>query len=127
MQGAGAGILLVPIQAIAFPALPPQYRTEAAAVFNLVNDVNPMIDAKSITETDRAAILSAIDRVDGVLGVLSLSDDEAVPQEIHDLVEQRTEARRARNFGLADEMRDRIVAAGYVIEDSPDGTKVRKK
>ncbi|MGB5039178.1 MAG: cysteine--tRNA ligase [Blastocatellia bacterium] len=98
-----------------------------AAVFNLVNDVNPMIDAKSITEADRAAILSAIDRVDGVFGVLSLTDDEAVPEEIHDLVTQRTEARRARNFALADEMRDRIVSAGYVIEDSPDGTKVRKK
>lgn len=98
-----------------------------AAVFNLVNDVNPMIDAKTITEADRAAILEAVERVDGVFGVLALMDDEEVPQEIHDLVSQRTEARRARNFGLADELRDRIVAAGYVIEDSPEGTKVRKK
>ncbi len=43
VQGAGAGILLVPIQAIAFPALPPQYRTEAAAVFNLVRSVGSSI------------------------------------------------------------------------------------
>ncbi|MGE0875114.1 MAG: DHA2 family efflux MFS transporter permease subunit [Burkholderiales bacterium] len=39
VQGAGAGILLVPIQAIAFPALPPHLRTEAAAVFNLTRSV----------------------------------------------------------------------------------------
>jgi len=39
VQGAGAGIILVPIQAIAFPGLPPQMRTEAAAVFNLVRSV----------------------------------------------------------------------------------------
>lgn len=39
MQGAGAGIILVPIQAIAFPGLAPQLRTEAAAVFNLVRSV----------------------------------------------------------------------------------------
>jgi DHA2 family multidrug resistance protein len=39
VQGAGAGIILVPIQAIAFPGLPPHLRTEAAAVFNLVRSV----------------------------------------------------------------------------------------
>jgi DHA2 family multidrug resistance protein len=39
VQGAGAGIMLVPIQVIAFPALPPSQRTEAAAVFNLVRSV----------------------------------------------------------------------------------------
>ncbi len=39
VQGAGAGIILVPIQAIAFPGLPPHLRTEAAAVFNLTRSV----------------------------------------------------------------------------------------
>jgi DHA2 family multidrug resistance protein len=39
VQSVGAGILLVPIQMIAFPTLAPQLRTEAAAVFNLVRSV----------------------------------------------------------------------------------------
>jgi len=39
VQGVGGGIILVPIQAIAFPALAPHRRTEAAAVFNLVRSV----------------------------------------------------------------------------------------
>ena len=39
VQGVGAGIMLVPIQVIAFPGLPPHQRTEAAAVFNLVRSV----------------------------------------------------------------------------------------
>ncbi|MEX0960103.1 MAG: DHA2 family efflux MFS transporter permease subunit [Burkholderiales bacterium] len=39
LQGIGAGIMLVPIQVIAFPSLAPEQRTEAAAVFNLVRSV----------------------------------------------------------------------------------------
>ena len=43
IQGVGGGIILVPIQAIAFPSLAPQRRTEAAAVFNLVRSVGASI------------------------------------------------------------------------------------
>jgi DHA2 family multidrug resistance protein len=39
VQGIGAGIMLVPIQVIAFPSLPPHQRTEATAVFNLVRSL----------------------------------------------------------------------------------------
>jgi DHA2 family multidrug resistance protein len=39
VQGAGAGIMLVPVQVIAFPSLPPAQRTEGAAVFNTVRSV----------------------------------------------------------------------------------------
>lgn len=43
LQGIGAGIILVPIQAIAFPSLEPHRRTEAAAVFNLVRSIGASI------------------------------------------------------------------------------------
>jgi DHA2 family multidrug resistance protein len=43
VQGVGGGIILVPIQAVAFPSLAPQSRTEAAAVFNLVRSIGASI------------------------------------------------------------------------------------
>lgn len=43
LQGVGAGIILVPIQAIAFPSLDPGQRTEAASVFNLVRSIGSSI------------------------------------------------------------------------------------
>jgi len=43
LQGVGAGIILVPIQAIAFPSLDPAQRTEAASVFNLVRSIGSSI------------------------------------------------------------------------------------
>jgi len=43
MQGIGGGIILVPIQVIAFPALQPHLRTEATAVYNLVRSLGASI------------------------------------------------------------------------------------
>ncbi len=43
MQGIGGGIILVPIQAIAFPSLEPHRRTEAAAVYNLIRSLGASI------------------------------------------------------------------------------------
>jgi len=43
MQGIGGGIILVPIQVIAFPSLEPHRRTEATAVYNLVRSIGASI------------------------------------------------------------------------------------
>ena len=40
---------------------------------------------------------------------------------------QRQEARKARNFALADELRNKITEMGYAIEDTPEGPKITKK
>jgi cysteinyl-tRNA synthetase len=98
-----------------------------AAVYNLVNEVNPLIDAKRVTAADREAILDALTRVDSVLGVLSADDEEAVPADVLALAEERAAARRARDFARSDAIRAEVAARGFAIEDTPDGYKVRKK
>ena len=45
--------------------------------------------------------------------------------EIERLVELRVAARRAKNFAEADRIRDRLVAAGVILEDGPEGTRWR--
>lgn len=42
------------------------------------------------------------------------------------MVEERAEARKAKNWKRSDELRDAIKAAGYILEDTPQGQKVRK-
>ena len=50
-----------------------------------------------------------------------------IPAEVLELVEQRKEARKAKDFAKADALRDEITAKGYIIEETRQGTKIRRK
>ena len=60
--------------------------------------------------------MAAIERIDSVLGVLDASKDE-IPAEIAALAEQRKQAKLNKDWATADEIRDKVTAAGFVIED----------
>ena len=87
--------------------------------------------------TDRIANVAGVlarelDDFDRVLGVLSLRrrEDAAPPvpaDEIERLIEERREARKARNFARADEIRRDLDARGILLEDSPTGTRWKLK
>ena len=54
-------------------------------------------------------------------------EGEDIPEDIKALVEQRAQARKAKDFAKADALRDEITAKGWVIEETRQGTKVRRK
>lgn len=43
------------------------------------------------------------------------------------LVEERKAARKAKDFAKADELRDKIGELGYIVEETRQGTKIKKK
>jgi len=49
------------------------------------------------------------------------------PLEIQKMLEERERARKARDFATSDRIRDELAAAGYVIEDTPQGPRVKQK
>lgn len=49
-----------------------------------------------------------------------------IPAEVMELVEQRKEARKAKDFALADELRDKITALGYEVKETRQGTEITK-
>jgi cysteinyl-tRNA synthetase len=53
--------------------------------------------------------------------------EEIVPDEIMALVQQRQQARKEKRWKEADALRDQITAAGYEIEDTPQGPKVKSR
>ncbi len=96
-------------------------------LFDIVRMVNQAIDSgadKPVLKSDRAVLRELC----GILGIIEDvgTAGEDVPAEVLELVRTRTEAREAGNWALADEMRDRIAAAGYRVEDTPDGPVARK-
>jgi cysteinyl-tRNA synthetase len=102
------------------------------AMFELVRPLNAAADAGELGKGDVPAIREAFEGFDRVLGVLSLrrAEDEQPPvpvEEIEGLIEERNAARRRRDFGEADRIRDGLSERGVLLEDSAAGTRWKKK
>ena len=94
------------------------------AIFELVKDANVNLNGESSKAVLEAA-LNSLKALADVLGILQKQDD-ALPAEIQAMVDERAEARKNRDWKRSDELRDAIKAAGYILEDSREGQKVRK-
>ena len=107
------------------------------------NDLNTALAVTAVydvlkADTTNATKLALIEDFDKVLSIglvdaakkLAENNSNAgddIPEEITKLIEERKEARKAKNFALADEIRDKIAEMGYVITETREGTKVTKK
>jgi cysteinyl-tRNA synthetase len=101
--------------------------SEALGVlFNLVKDVNRLADEKNISKTDAEKVLDLMDSFDSVLGILK-REELILDEEIKSLIEKRTKAREDKDFKLADQIRKDLEAKGIILEDTPQGTKWKRK
>ena len=103
-----------------------------AAIFDLIRALNISMDAKEVGKGDAPEIIAAFNHFDRVLGVLSLRRAEdatpPIPQaEIDAAIHARQEARRKRDFGEADRIRQDLLAKGVILEDGPQGTRWKRK
>ena len=103
-----------------------------AAVFDLIRDVNAVIDAREISVAEAAEVRQVMSDCDRVLGVISLrqAEDAEPPvavEEIERLIEERLAARRRRDFAAADSIRNDLAERGVLLEDSAGGTRWKKK
>ncbi|WP_438314064.1 cysteine--tRNA ligase [Candidatus Caldatribacterium sp. SIUC1] len=69
------------------------------------------------------AMAAFLDTVEEILGIVPWEEVGAEDREVQELVEEREQARRARNWAQADALRERIKALGYVVEDTPLGPR----
>lgn len=91
-----------------------------AAIFEAVRFANSLSSpSKEELEYAEATILE----LGNVLGLLKKTKNENLNEEIEELIKQRSEARKNKDWALADKIRDDLKARGIVLEDTPDGVK----
>ncbi len=98
-----------------------------SAVFDLIRDINSLCDENRINLDQARQVLELMQSFNQVLGVMSFEKTEEFPQEALDLLKQRNDARKNKNWALADELRDKIHGMEFEIEDTQSGPKLHKK
>ncbi|HAU50309.1 MAG TPA: cysteine--tRNA ligase [Clostridiales bacterium] len=100
------------------------------SVYTLVRVLNTHLTAKDVSEKEIKAAADMICELMNVLGLdvrAILKKDSGIPSEVMDLVNQRVEAKKNKDFAKADALRDQVSAMGYQIKDTPQGPQVTKK
>jgi cysteinyl-tRNA synthetase len=101
-------------------------------IFDLVREMHAAMDHDDLGEPDAVLVQEAFYDFDKILGVMQIRQAEdakpPVPvDEIERLMAERRDARKARNFARADEIRKGLEARGILLEDHAAGTRWKKK
>ena len=96
-----------------------------AAVFELVKLCNSTVSGdSSLTYIDFMKEL--LERLCDVLGIVTERKEDILDDEIEVMIQARQQARKAKNFALADEIRGKLLDMGIVLEDTREGVKWKK-
>lgn len=96
-----------------------------SAVFELVKLSNSTISEES-GKAYLAELKKEIETLCGVLGIITEKKTEALDSEIEAMIEARQQARKSKNFALADEIRGKLLDMGIVLEDTREGVKWKR-
>lgn len=97
-----------------------------SVIFDLVKFANTTID-DSYSESAISSVISLMKELGGVLGILSRkAEDDMLDEEIEDLIQKRTDAKKNRDFAEADRIRDLLKEKGILLEDTRQGVKWKR-
>ena len=94
-------------------------------IFELAKFMNSNVNENS-TKEFAEKVLAEFNELTGVLNVVNKKQDDMLDEEVEKLIEARTQAKKNRDFKLADEIRDELLEKGIVLEDTRQGVKWRR-
>ena len=96
-----------------------------AAVFDLVKFINTNADENS-SKAYVENLFELLKKLTDVLGLIVDKQEELLDTDIEKLIQERQEARKAKDFAKADAIRDDLAAKGIILEDTREGVKWKK-
>jgi cysteinyl-tRNA synthetase len=97
------------------------------AVFDLVMEANLYLQQDRVSRSGLQLLIDQFHAFDYVLGILRQEADELLDEDIEQLIVERTNARKDRNWVRADEIRELLTNKGIYLEDTPQGIRWRRK
>jgi cysteinyl-tRNA synthetase len=100
-----------------------------AAIFEFVRDANTAIDAAEFRAANAGPALELLSRFDKVFDVIqpTVLSGTILDSEIESLIEERTMAKKGRNFARADQIREQLLEQGVILEDTKGGVRWKRK
>ncbi|GIX48815.1 MAG: cysteine--tRNA ligase [Candidatus Tectimicrobiota bacterium] len=95
------------------------------AIFEMVREVNRALAQGQLSAADAQQVAALMQRFDTVLGLLT-PEEAPVSDTVRALVRERQAARQARDFARADALRERLRELGYLVEDTPQGPRLKR-
>ena len=95
-------------------------------VFDYIRDINRLKAENKLSADERDRALETIKRFDTVLNFTYESGGD-IDAEIEALIQKRTDAKKAKDYALADRIRDDLLAKGIVLEDTAQGVRWKRK
>jgi cysteinyl-tRNA synthetase len=96
------------------------------AVFEWVSVCNVALQHADITRTDVEAMWATFSALNDVLSIYMEKEADLLDEDIERLIVERAEARKAKNWARADEIRQLLTERGIVLEDTPQGLRWRR-
>ena len=96
-----------------------------SAIFEIVRLSNSTISEES-TKAYVSYVKETMDKLCDVLGIITEKKEEILDSEVEDLIAKRQQARKDKNFALADEIRGQLLDMGIILEDTREGVKWKR-
>ena len=96
------------------------------ALFELIRSTNTLLDRREVGAANRDQISRLFSQAHQIFAVFEIREQQQADEEITQLIQDREEARRKRDFQRADEIRDLLVEKGIVLEDTKAGTRWKR-
>nr|WP_188498294.1 cysteine--tRNA ligase [Pullulanibacillus pueri] len=96
-----------------------------SVLFDAAKEANKVLQAENSSRLLLTHFIELFDELTGVLG-FELKQEVLLDKEIEDLIAKREEARKQRDFALADSIRDELKLKGIILEDTPQGIRWKR-